>query len=63
MYTHIKSLNTKKNPQYMALKIQVLTWYRHKIVAGLNVAVYCFVQNKMYLKTRMYKPYCHLFSD
>ena len=30
----------------MALKIQVLTWYRHKIVAGLNVAVYCFVQKK-----------------
>ena len=47
----------------MALKIQVLTWYRHRIVAGLNVAVYCLVQKKMYLKTRMYKPYCHLFSD
>lgn len=44
-HMHSHQIKTQKRPQYMTLNIKVLTWYRHRIVAELNVLVIALYEN------------------
>ena len=42
----LKSLNTKKRPRHMVIKIKIMAWDRHKIVAGLNWKMWSPLNNE-----------------